>query len=293
MMNYEDKIIQKILNSNNGEMYSEVITITPELAAKLLKEFNYNNRNINEIRARLYAEQMKAGKWRLTHQGIAFAKNGHLIDGQHRLEAVVRANIPVDMWVFFNCQNNSIGVDDGRGRKIAEHMYFEFGDSNIKIRNPSLLSMINFLISYYLGRYTVTTTDRAIAFFEKYPKETDYIYSIVCSSKKRALRGAKRSAILAACFAAIICKENPDAVRAFYDALSDLKISDSSYNYDSAFSLHKILLKDSETSHRIDDSALYNLTQNAIWNFIHGGAKILRKTTVLKYNIANEMNDFK
>jgi hypothetical protein len=60
---------------------------------------------------------MLNGNWVLTHQGIAISKSGKLIDGQHRLAAVVKANVPVEMMVFSGLDDESIfAIDQSRPR---------------------------------------------------------------------------------------------------------------------------------------------------------------------------------
>ena len=70
-------------------MHSELLTITPNEASKYLAN-NPANRKINESVVRAMAEDMKAGRWMQTHQGIAISKTGRLLDGQHRLSAVIK-----------------------------------------------------------------------------------------------------------------------------------------------------------------------------------------------------------
>lgn len=41
------------------------------------------------------------GRWRLTHQGIAFDTAGKLRDGLHRVKAFLKSNTPVECWVYF------------------------------------------------------------------------------------------------------------------------------------------------------------------------------------------------
>lgn len=102
-------------------MFTEIITITPEMAKEWLASNIKNNRPIK--RAKEYAEDMKAGKWRLTHQGIAFNEEGTLIDGQNRLTAIVMANIPVTMSVAFDCPADSFEVlDIGRPRSLGDYL---------------------------------------------------------------------------------------------------------------------------------------------------------------------------
>jgi len=71
--------------------------ITPDKARKYL-ENNKDNRNIREKRVGAIARDIQSGKWEVTHQSVAFDKTGRVIDGQHRLTAIIKADIPV--WAY-------------------------------------------------------------------------------------------------------------------------------------------------------------------------------------------------
>ncbi len=79
-------------------MKTEVVLVTPEMAAEWLTR-NSSNRPMRRNTVEHYARQMVAGEWQLTHQGICFDAHGSLVDGQHRLTAIVNAGIPVRMLV--------------------------------------------------------------------------------------------------------------------------------------------------------------------------------------------------
>lgn len=78
-----------------------VIDVTPEVATEMLQRNAGNQRDRKEPTINRYAEDMRLGQWRLTHQGIAFNAKGHLHDGQHRLSAVIVADVSVPLLVFF------------------------------------------------------------------------------------------------------------------------------------------------------------------------------------------------
>lgn len=63
-------------------------TWTPEAAANALKH-NTKNRNLREHTVKLYAKQMAAGIWEANGESIKIDINGRLVDGQHRLSAIV------------------------------------------------------------------------------------------------------------------------------------------------------------------------------------------------------------
>lgn len=79
-------------------MKTEIVTITPEMAREMLKA-NKSNRTLRKSKVLMYAHDMKNGKWNLTGQGITFGKDGRLLDGQHRLQAIAFANVPIKLLV--------------------------------------------------------------------------------------------------------------------------------------------------------------------------------------------------
>jgi len=76
-----------------------IVDVTPEMAAQWLAAGRFNRR-VNHAAVASYERQINAGLWRCSHQGIAFTREGVLIDGQHRLLAVVRTGKTVRMTVF-------------------------------------------------------------------------------------------------------------------------------------------------------------------------------------------------
>lgn len=101
-------------------MRSKVQSITPKRAAEML-EANTSNRPVSKSAVHGFAEAMKRGDWMVTHQGIAFDTNGTLVDGQHRLAAVVEADVPVEMTVFTDVAPGTFDVlDTGKRRNAAD-----------------------------------------------------------------------------------------------------------------------------------------------------------------------------
>lgn len=77
---------------------SGVMTITPEIALEMLKA-NTRNRPMNKQQVVRYAEQMTNGAWELNGEPIIFAEGGVLLDGQHRLAAIVKSQSTLDVLV--------------------------------------------------------------------------------------------------------------------------------------------------------------------------------------------------
>ena len=106
-------------------MRSKIQTVTPKKAAEWL-EANSANRPISRSVVRAFAEAMQRGEWVVTHQGIAFDVEGVLIDGQHRLAAIVEADVPVDLTVFSEVADGTFDVlDTGKRRNAADVLAIE------------------------------------------------------------------------------------------------------------------------------------------------------------------------
>lgn len=103
-------------------MRSEEMSVTPEIARTWLDTMARNRSPKRAVVAR-YAEDIRAGRWRLTHQGPAFDADGRLIDGQHRLLAVIAAGTSVRMLVTWGVDARGMdGIDVGvnrDGRDVA------------------------------------------------------------------------------------------------------------------------------------------------------------------------------
>ena len=104
----------------SNELDISTQTITPQMAREWLVN-NTHNRNISKRLINLFSRDMAAGKWQLNGDAIRFNCDGLLIDGQHRLLAIVEANTKIKSLVITGlakeCQET---VDMGRKRSSAD-----------------------------------------------------------------------------------------------------------------------------------------------------------------------------
>lgn len=90
-----------------------VIKVTPEMAAAWLAKGNPKNRKINDARVNAYARDMKKGKWCASPlSAIGFDRSGMLLNGHHRLHAVVKSGVTIDLVVFDNVPNEVLRFTD-------------------------------------------------------------------------------------------------------------------------------------------------------------------------------------
>jgi hypothetical protein len=110
---------------------TEVETITPEMAKTYL-ERNTKNRRLESRVVERYASDMRANRFDLTHQGIAFYEDGELADGQHRLSAIVKAGVPVKMLVTRGLDKGStMQIDNHKLRSLVDSYAIQTGSRNI------------------------------------------------------------------------------------------------------------------------------------------------------------------
>lgn len=107
----------------------EFVEVGPSLALKWLGK-NIGNRSVNSELVKRYATDMKAERWKTTCQGVAFDKAGYLLDGQHRLHAIVKADCVVTLAVFHNCERETFDcIDIGKMRSVADVLSIDDDES--------------------------------------------------------------------------------------------------------------------------------------------------------------------
>jgi hypothetical protein len=110
----------------NDKFITTTEFITPTLAMELLRNAAPNRPKSN-TKIIKFATDMKAGKWMLTHQGIAISSLGRLLDGQNRLHAIVYSGIPIWMSVTRNVPEQTYSVIDTGTAKTAANALFMTG----------------------------------------------------------------------------------------------------------------------------------------------------------------------
>lgn len=76
--------------AKDTEVEPYVEHVAPEMAEDWLRR-NQENRSVRQRVVNLYAREMERGNWHLSNDAIAFDEDGTLINGQHRLEAVIQS----------------------------------------------------------------------------------------------------------------------------------------------------------------------------------------------------------
>lgn len=95
--------------------------VTPEWAAGVLDKHNTRNRRLSERTVKRLIEIIAGGRWECNGEPIVFDVAGRLVDGQHRLEAVVAAAVAVPVLVVTGVPEGAFAtLDQGKLRSRAD-----------------------------------------------------------------------------------------------------------------------------------------------------------------------------
>lgn len=110
-------------------MRLEIMDVSPALAEEWLAARG-PNRGLRKSVVDVYAQDMAEGRWRLTHQGIAFDERGRLSDGQHRLAAIVKSGSTVKMCVARGISDEAqLDMDRHAKRSVSDCIQIAYGVS--------------------------------------------------------------------------------------------------------------------------------------------------------------------
>lgn len=127
------------------EMTMNYELITPEKAKEYLSTM-VNNRTLSKATVKAYVTDMENGNWdEKVGTAISFDENGHLIDGQHRLSALVSAKVNLHMWVFRGGKSGAI-YDSNRKRSNSDQVAILRGDLEAIYRKPYVHSIFKRII---------------------------------------------------------------------------------------------------------------------------------------------------
>lgn len=135
-------------------MKASVEVITPAYAKQLLEQ-NPHNRPLSQMTVDRYASDMKSGRWNNNGQGVVLTPEGMLLDGQHRMAAVVQSQATIAMLVVRGVPREAfVTMDSGKARSLSDVLAIE-GRTHTTI----LAAMASVAYPYAAGvtvRYPVT-----------------------------------------------------------------------------------------------------------------------------------------
>lgn len=242
---------------------ASVELITPEMASAWLGN-NGRNRSISQAVVNRYARDMLSGNWEINGETIVFYEDGTLKDGQHRLEAIVKAGVPQWMIVVRGVENDIAIHDRGRVRSVANVMEIAGYEANLK--STASIGAINIMSCYYLGKNFRPTDAEITSFADKYG---DYLSASITAARALADKQsiARKSPVIAAMFCALYSGVPYDHIEEFAKIVNTGFYTDEGKS--SAIVLRNYILSINKRSD-IERMALFGYTLMAIADFENG-----------------------
>ena len=172
----------------------------------------YNKKGtVNKNRLAKYTHDMITGDWQLTPAPIAFNERGELVDGHHRLHAIITSGKSVLMCVAYDVPNETTVFDRGLNRSTTQFLRFsEKMDSSLCSGSVIAAIRLHFAFANITNARTKResaeiATDSEIA---RFIKENESTLSFCAKVVKSSGHGLKKSLM-----------ENGPCIYAFWCAL--------------------------------------------------------------------------
>ncbi len=127
-VNKQDPPVAMLVNDSDTGIKSWIEEIDEDRAKSLLAKAKsaVRNRRLSEMYVTRYKDMILQDQWYMNGEAITLDKDGYLINGQHRLTAVIEANkvkpgIKVKMMLVSGVKREAIAtIDSGNGRSVAQ-----------------------------------------------------------------------------------------------------------------------------------------------------------------------------
>lgn len=165
----------------------ELVDVTPEIAHDWLGH-NTHNRRLRWRTVDAYASDMAGGDWQWNGESVKFATDGTLLDGQHRLAAVVKAAVTVPMLVVRGLQMETQDTVDGGVKRSFSDVLHLRGEINWVTLSAVVRRVALWEIGARFNSNVAPTTAYLLQTLEKYPHLRNIAQEAAKVSRGCALR---------------------------------------------------------------------------------------------------------
>lgn len=156
---------------------------TPEWAAEML-ERNTRNRKLSASAVGRFRDLITTGRWEFNAEPIILDRNGVLIDGQHRLSAIVDARIAVPLLVVEGVPPAAFAsLDQGRTRSRGDVLTIPNEAGEREQRTSTLAGAISLIYRWECGEMSNPTLcpDNAevLKVLDRHPKLRESVSVVV------------------------------------------------------------------------------------------------------------------
>ena len=170
--------------------------ITPEIASVYL-QVNTGNRILRKYHVKSIANDIKNGNFEITGQSIVFDSDGKLVDGQHRLSAIIESNCAVNMLVVRGVKVGTHNIDVGLKRTMRD-VATMFNSNDCLLKDSNTTSAAILLANIANNKKSKVTNDEAFSLIQKYRDSFEYTYKNIQCKATKTIRGIRTASIVAA-----------------------------------------------------------------------------------------------
>lgn len=240
---------------------SSPVLVTPKMAAEYLAS-NKRNRPLRRVRVERYARDMVEGRWQINGETIIISDEGNLLNGQHRLEAVVKANVPVWMMVTIGVPESAFSTMDAGLTRTAGDVLGMKGVLNFNQVAATARICLNYKDGVALS--TARTNLEIEEAIDLHPEIEQYV-----SSHNKIYNMTHSSIVIAVCYLAQrFGVETKNTVDDFVRGVAtgvNLEEFDARLTY-----RNKIISMTADKQRRPEQSVVWYFTQRALTHWLNG-----------------------
>jgi len=248
--------------------------------AKNLLTMNISNRPVDLKRVSQYAIDMKNGNWKEdTAELIKVSKKGRLMDGQHRLLAVIKSNCSINFHICYDLDEVIFDViDTGKTRGAKD--VFSIAEIPNYAQASSILRRYKSFCNgkFYKGETSENLSNSAL--LNEYQSKPQYYAEIVKMSLR--LKNSNSGVLDATSIGAFICLFSDINKSSALDFISQLCLSTPFTNIQIEL-LQKTLLRDRLSSKKMSSTMKYAFIIKSWNNF-----RLQKTNKILKWDSSVE-----
>lgn len=137
------------ININDAIFRVRFTVVTPELANVLLTYFNDTNRPISNTNILNLHKEISNNRWLVNGETITFNEAGDMTNGQHRLLALVKADVSLLLLTITGLKEETFATIDGGRKRVTSDVLAHAGVTSSK--NTS--SLCKFIFGFKQRKY--------------------------------------------------------------------------------------------------------------------------------------------
>jgi hypothetical protein len=252
---------------------TSIEVITPQKAMELLA-FNTSNRNPSPRHVRILADEMKSGAFKLNGDAIRVGVSGRILDGQHRLMAIIQSGISIETLVIRGLPDGVFDTIDNLCKRRDNVTIFQLkGELHCATLNGAIAFVLRYKTGDMYGNRKLSAT-AADAALKQYPSIRDSV-SISINGAKKIMTPSMLAGLHF-----LFSEKNEELANVFVDGICDGFDMEKHQNF---HMLRERLIANQGGVSRMNTVFMAALSVKA-WNYTRAN----RVTGVLKYSPKNE-----